>query len=160
ANPIEPANLVDLQIAVREYQADIGIAFDGDAERCFVADEHGDPITASAITAMVADGEIARDKQYGEGTPVAIHDLLHSRVIAEVVEEAGARAIETRVGHSIIRAYMAEHGAVFGGEHSAHYYFRDFFNADTGMLAAMHVLAVLSQHDTASSFAAQYTPYV
>jgi len=160
ANPIEPANLVDLQTAVREYQADIGLAFDGDADRCFVVDERGDPITPSAITAMVAVREIARAKQSGENTPVVIHNLITSRVVPEVVEDAGGRAIETRVGHSFIKAYMAEHGAVFGGEHSAHYYFRDFFNADTGMLAAMHVLAVLSQHDTASSLAAQYTPYV
>src|SRR5699024_1700654 len=103
----------------------------------------------------------ARAKQSGENTPVVIHNLITSRVVPEVVEDAGGRAIETRVGHSFIKAYMAEHGAVFGGEHSAHYYFRDFFNADTGMLAAMHVLAMLGASDVpASTLATEYTPYV
>src|SRR5699024_171896 len=158
ANPIEPANLVDLQTAVREHQADIGFAFDGDADRCFVVDEQGAPITPSAITAMVAVREIARAKQSGENTPIVIHNLITSRVVPEAVEAAGGRAIETRVGHSFIKAYMAEHGAVFGGEHSAHYYFRDFFNADTGLLAAMHVLAVLSQHDVECLIVCHYIP--
>lgn len=161
ANPIEPANLVDLQTAVREHQADIGLAFDGDADRCFVVDEHGTPVTPSAITAMVAVREIARAKAAGESTPVIIYNLITSKVVPEAVEAAGGRAIKTRVGHSFIKAYMAEHGAVFGGEHSAHYYFRDFFNADTGMLAAMHVLAMLGTADVpASTLAAEYTPYV
>lgn len=161
ANPIEPANLVDLQAAVREHGADLGLAFDGDADRCFVVDEHGEPVTPSAITAMVAVREIARAKDAGELTPVIIYNLITSKVVPEAVEAAGGRAIETRVGHSFIKAYMAEHSAVFGGEHSAHYYFRDFFNADTGMLAAMHVLAMLGTSDVpASILAAEYTPYV
>ena len=161
ANPIEPANLVDLQAAVRAHGADIGLAFDGDADRCFVVDERGASVTPSAITAMVAIREIARAKEAGETTPVIIYNLITSKVVPESVEAAGGRAIETRVGHSFIKAYMAEHSAVFGGEHSAHYYFRDFFNADTGMLAAMHVLAMLGATDeSASTLAAAYTPYV
>lgn len=161
ANPIEPANLRDLQAAVRQHDADLGLAFDGDADRCFVVDERGEPISPSAITAMVAIREIARVQDEGETTPVIIYNLITSKVVPEVVEAAGGRAIETRVGHSFIKAYMAEHGAVFGGEHSAHYYFRDFFNADTGMLAAMHVLAMLGIADVpASTLAAQYSPYV
>lgn len=161
ANPIEPANLVDLQAAVQEHNADLGLAFDGDADRCFVIDERGEPISPSAITAMVAVREIARAQDAGETTPVIIYNLITSKVVPEVVAAAGGRAIETRVGHSFIKAYMAEHGAVFGGEHSAHYYFRDFFNADTGMLAAMHVLAMLGVTDEAASIlAAEYSPYV
>src|SRR5699024_2197989 len=116
ANPIEPANLVDLQTAVREYQADIGLAFDGDADRCFVVDERGDPITPSAITAMVAVREIARAKRSGENTPVVIHNLITSRVVPEVVEDAGRRAVGTRVGHSTTNAGMAEAAAAVGGE--------------------------------------------
>lgn len=161
ANPIEPENLVDLQAAVRQHDADLGLAFDGDADRCFVVDERGEPISPSAITAMVAVREIARAQDAGEHTPVIIYNLITSRVVPEVVEAAGGRAIETRVGHSFIKAYMAEHGAIFGGEHSAHYYFRDFFNADTGMLAAMHVLAMLGATEApASVLAAEYSPYV
>lgn len=161
ANPIEPANLVDLQAAVREHDADLGLAFDGDADRCFVVDEQGEPISPSAITAMVAVREISRAKAAGEATPVIIYNLITSRIVPEVVEKAGGRAIKTRVGHSFIKAYMAEHCAVFGGEHSAHYYFRDFFNADTGMLAAMHVLAMLgTENAPASELARQYSPYV
>lgn len=161
ANPIEPENLRDLQVAVQEHDADLGLAFDGDADRCFVVDETGQPISPSAITAMVAVREIARAKAAGETTPVIIYNLITSKVVPEVVETAGGHAIKTRVGHSFIKAYMAEHGAVFGGEHSAHYYFRDFFNADTGMLAAMHVLAMLGTEDApASELAQQYSPYV
>lgn len=161
ANPIEPANLVDLQAAVRQHGADLGLAFDGDADRCFVVDERGEPVTPSAITAMVAVREIARAKDAGETTPVIIYNLITSKAVPEAVEAAGGRAVKTRVGHSFIKAYMAEHSAVFGGEHSAHYYFRDFFNADTGMLAAMHVLAMLGSADVpASALAAEYTPYV
>ncbi|MFC0582255.1 phosphomannomutase/phosphoglucomutase [Micrococcoides hystricis] len=161
ANPLEPENLVDLQQAVREHQADIGLAFDGDADRCFVIDELGAPVSPSAITAMVAEREIARAKADGEQTPVIIHNLITSRAVPELVAELGARAVKTRVGHSFIKAVMAQESAVFGGEHSAHYYFRDFFNADTGMLAAMHVLAMLGQQDKPlSELAEKYDPYV
>lgn len=161
ANPLEPENLVDLQKAVVEHGADIGLAFDGDADRCFVIDEKGEPVSPSAITGMVARREIARAKALGEETPVIIHNLLTSLAVPELIEHDGGRAVRTRVGHSFIKAVMAEEGAVFGGEHSAHFYFRDFFNADTGMLAAMHVLAALGEQDgPLSELAREYEPYV
>lgn len=161
ANPLEPENLRDLQKAVVEHGADIGLAFDGDADRCFVIDEKGAPVSPSAITALVARREIARAKAEGEDTPVIIHNLITSRAVPELVEADGGRAVVTRVGHSFIKAVMASEGAVFGGEHSAHYYFRDFFNADTGMLAAMHVLAALGeQEQPLSRLAEEYEPYV
>jgi phosphomannomutase len=161
ANPLEPENLRDLQAAVVKHGADIGLAFDGDADRCFVIDELGNPVSPSAITALVAVREIARAQGAGEQTPVIIHNLITSRAVPEAVVAAGGRPVVTRVGHSFIKAVMADEGAVFGGEHSAHYYFRDFYNADTGMLAAMHVLAALGHQQTPlSEFAAEYEPYV
>ncbi|QCQ92003.1 phosphomannomutase/phosphoglucomutase [Rhodococcus sp. SGAir0479] len=142
ANPLDPANLVDLQNFVRESGADIGLAFDGDADRCFVVDEKGDPVSPSAVTALVADRELAKEPG---GT--IIHNLITSRFVPELVEKLGGTAVRTRVGHSFIKQQMAETGAVFGGEHSAHYYFRDFWGADSGMLAALHVLAALGEQD-------------
>ncbi|MDO5663525.1 MAG: phosphomannomutase/phosphoglucomutase [Brachybacterium sp.] len=160
ANPLEPENLQDLQAAVREHGADLGLAFDGDADRCFVVDEGGQPVSPSAVTALVARREIGRARAAGEQTPVIIHNLITSKAVPELVAREAGRAVETRVGHSYIKAVMAEEGAVFGGEHSAHYYFRDFFNADTGMLAAMHVLAALGAQDLPlSELAAEYSPY-
>ena len=138
ANPLEPANLVDLQNFVRETGADIGLAFDGDADRCFVVDERGEPVSPSAVTALVAARELARKP----GSSV-IHNLITSRTVPEVIAECGGTAVRSRVGHSYIKALMAQTGAIFGGEHSAHYYFRDFWGADSGMLAALHVLAAL-----------------
>lgn len=161
ANPLEPANLVDLQAAVLAHGADIGLAFDGDADRCFVIDEKGDPVSPSAVTALVARREIARARAGGEETPTIIHNLITSRAVPELVLADGGRPVRTRVGHSFIKAVMAAEGAVFGGEHSAHYYFRDFYNADTGMLAAMHVLAALGEQPLPlSELAAEYEPYV
>ena len=155
ANPLEPANIVDLQAAVRAQGADLGIAFDGDADRCFVVDERGDPVTPSAITALVAVRELLR---YPGG--VIIHNLITSSAVAEIVAEHGGVPVRTRVGHSFIKAEMARTGAVFGGEHSAHYYFRDFWGADTGMLAAMHVLAALGgQAEPLSRLAAEFSRY-
>ncbi len=160
ANPLEPENLRDLQAAVVEHGADLGLAFDGDADRCFVIDELGAPVSPSAITALVARREIARAKAAGEDVPVIIHNLITSRAVPELVEAAGGRAVRTRVGHSFIKALMASEEAVFGGEHSAHYYFRDFYNADTGMLAAMHVLAALGEQELPlSDLAREYEPY-
>ncbi|MGW3486959.1 phosphomannomutase/phosphoglucomutase [Streptomyces sp. NPDC001054] len=157
ANPLDPANLVDLQDRVRGERADLGLAFDGDADRCFVVDERGEPVPPSAITALVAARELARNG--GEGT--VIHNLITSWSVPEVVREHGGTPVRTRVGHSFIKAEMARSGAIFGGEHSAHYYFRDFWNADTGMLAALHVLAALGeQPGPLSELVAQYDRYV
>ncbi|MFF9333579.1 phosphomannomutase/phosphoglucomutase [Streptomyces albogriseolus] len=156
ANPLDPANLVDLRKRVREEGADLGLAFDGDADRCFVVDERGEPVSPSAITALVASRELARNG--GKGT--VIHNLITSRSVAEVVRENGGTPERTRVGHSFIKAEMARTGAIFGGEHSAHYYFRDFWNADTGMLAALHVLAALGEQQGAlSALVDQYDRY-
>ncbi|MEU4088787.1 phosphomannomutase/phosphoglucomutase [Streptomyces aureus] len=156
ANPLDPANIVDLQKRVREEGADLGLAFDGDADRCFVVDERGEPVSPSAITALVAAREL--DKR-GGGT--VIHNLITSSSVPEVVREHGGTPVRTRVGHSFIKAEMATSGAIFGGEHSAHYYFRDFWNADTGMLAALHVLAALGGQDgPLSGLVAEYDRYV
>ncbi|WP_062344698.1 phosphomannomutase/phosphoglucomutase [Herbidospora yilanensis] len=142
ANPIEPANLVDLQQAVVAHGADIGIAFDGDADRCWVIDEKGASVSPSTITALVAARELAKHP----GATI-IHNLITSRGVPEIIKENGGVPVRTRVGHSFIKAEMARTGAVFGGEHSAHYYFRDFWYADSGMLAALHVLAALGEQD-------------
>lgn len=165
ANPLDPKNLVDLQRAVVEHGADLGLAFDGDADRCFVVDETGAAVSPSAITALVGLREAAKERAAGR-TPTVIHNLITSQVVPDLLRAAGARTVRTRVGHSFIKAQMAEHAAVFGGEHSAHYYFRDFFFADTGMLAAMHVLAALGEAVAAdgtpvalSELAGQYQPY-
>ncbi len=163
ANPLEPANLVDLQHAVVAHGADIGLAFDGDADRCFVVDERGEPVSPSAITSLVAAREIA--KKTAEGVPAVdvtiVYNVICSHAVREVIDECGARGVRTRVGHSFIKDEMARHDAVFGGEHSAHYYFRDFWYADTGMLAAMHVLAALGeQPGSLSELVASYDRYV
>ncbi|GGX36189.1 phosphomannomutase/phosphoglucomutase [Streptomyces chryseus] len=156
ANPLDPKNLVDLQAKVLETGADLGLAFDGDADRCFVVDERGEGISPSAITALVAARELARNG--GEGA--VIHNLITSWSVPEVVREHGGTPVRTRVGHSFIKEEMARTGAIFGGEHSAHYYFRDFWNADTGMLAALHVLAALGGQDgTLSGLVAEYDRY-
>jgi phosphomannomutase len=155
ANPLDPKNVVDLQNAIREQGADIGVAFDGDADRCFIIDEKGDPVSPSAITALVARRELAKFP----GSTV-IHNLITSHAVPEIITEAGGTPVRSRVGHSFIKAEMARSNAVFGGEHSAHYYFRDFWFADTGMLAAMHVLAALGGQDRPlSEFAAEYERY-
>ncbi|MFI9467413.1 phosphomannomutase/phosphoglucomutase [Streptomyces sp. NPDC052492] len=156
ANPLDPANLVDLRKRVREEGADLGLAFDGDADRCFVVDERGEPVSPSAVTALVASRELARNG--GKGT--VIHNLITSWSVPEVVRENGGTPERTRVGHSFIKAEMARTGAIFGGEHSAHYYFRAFWNADTGMLAALHVLAALGeQQGTLSELVDRYDRY-
>ncbi|MFK8847009.1 phosphomannomutase/phosphoglucomutase [Streptomyces sp. Ac-502] len=155
ANPLDPANITDLQARVREVGADIGLAFDGDADRCFVVDGSGDPVSPSAITALVAARELAK---HPGGT--VIHNCITSWSVPEVVKENGGTPVRTRVGHSFIKGEMARTGAIFGGEHSAHYYFRDFWNADTGMLAALHVLAALGgQEGPLSELVAQYDRY-
>jgi phosphomannomutase len=155
ANPLDPKNIVDLQAKVTETRADLGLAFDGDADRCFVVDENADPVSPSAITALVAVRELGRSP----GDTV-IHNLITSKAVPEIVAEHGGVAVRTRVGHSFIKAEMARTGAIFGGEHSAHYYFRDFWRADTGMLAALHVLAALgTQPRPLSELGAAYERY-
>ena len=147
ANPIEPANLVDLQKRVLIEKADLGIAFDGDADRAFFIDEKGQSISPSAITALIAKRELKREP----GSTI-IHNLITSRSVAEVVKENGGTARKTRVGHSFIKQVMKDTNAIFGGEHSGHFYFRDFWFADSGMLAALHVLAALGETKDGTTF--------
>lgn len=155
ANPLDPDNLVDLQKHVIATRADIGLAFDGDADRCFVVDESGHPVSPSAVTGLVAARELNR-----EIGATVIHNLITSRAVPELVVERGGTPVRSRVGHSYIKAMMADTGAIFGGEHSAHYYFRDFWGADSGMLAALHVLAALSEQRRAlSELMADYQRY-
>jgi phosphomannomutase len=155
ANPLDPANLNDLQDCVRATDADIGLAFDGDADRCFVVDERGRPVSPSTVTALVAARELRR-----EAGATVIYNLITSRAVPELVAEMGGTPVRSRVGHSYIKALMADTGAIFGGEHSAHYYFRDFWGADSGMLAALYVLAALGeQQRPLSELTADYQRY-
>jgi phosphomannomutase len=155
ANPIEPKNLIDLQRAVVDSGADIGLAFDGDADRCFVVDERGENVSPSVLTALIAVAELAR-----EPGATIIHNLITSRAVPEIVSDHGGVPVRTRVGHSFIKAEMASAGAIFGGEHSGHFYFRDFWFADSGMLAALHVLAALGWQDgPLSSLLSAYARY-
>jgi phosphomannomutase len=146
ANPIEPANLRDLQKAVKKHGADIGLAFDGDADRCFLVDEKGELVNPSALTALIATRELSKHP----GSSI-IYNLISSRAVREVVAECGGTAVRSRVGHSYIKKLMAETNAVFGGEHSGHFYFRDFWRADSGMLAALHAIAALGETKTTLS---------
>jgi phosphomannomutase len=155
ANPIDPENLRDLQRKVTETGADIGLAFDGDADRCFVVDERGEIVSPSVLTALIAARELA-----GEPGATVIHNLITSRAVPEIITENGGVPVRTRVGHSFIKAEMARTGAIFGGEHSGHFYFRDFWFADSGMLAALHVLAALGHADgPLSGLLARYARY-
>jgi phosphomannomutase len=155
ANPLDPKNIVDLQRKVRETGADLGLAFDGDADRCFVVDERGEAVSPSAVTALIA----ARLLTDHPGSTI-IHNLITSRAVPDVVREHGGTPVRTRVGHSFIKAEMARTDAVFGGEHSAHYYFRDFWFADSGMLAALHVIAALGgRQRPLSALVGQYQRY-
>jgi phosphomannomutase len=156
ANPIDPANLRDLQKAVRDNKADIGLAFDGDADRCFVVDERGEIVSPSVLAALIATRELAR-----EPGATIIHNLITSRAVPELISEHGGTPVRTRVGHSFIKAKMAETNAVFGGEHSGHFYFRDFWFADSGMLAALHTLAALGHDDRPlSAMLSDFSRYV
>jgi phosphomannomutase len=155
ANPIDPENLRDLQRKVTETGADIGLAFDGDADRCFVVDERGELVSPSVLTALIASRELAN-----EPGATVIHNLITSRAVPEIIVESGGIPVRTRVGHSFIKAEMARTSAIFGGEHSGHFYFRDFWFADSGMLAALHVLAALGQQDAPlSELLAEYARY-
>jgi phosphomannomutase len=156
ANPLDHTTLVDLQATVRDTGADVGLAFDGDADRCFVVDERGDVVSPSAITALIAHRALLT-------TPGAtiLHNVITSKAVPEIITENGGTAVRTPVGHSLIKAEMARTGAVFGGEHSGHFYFKDFFLADSGMIAALHVMAALAETDgTVSELMAQYERYV
>ena len=155
ANPIDPENLRDLQKRVLEVGADIGLAFDGDADRCFVVDEKGGIVDPSTLTALIATRELAKVP----GSTI-IHNLITSRAVPEIVIENGGTAVRTRVGHSFIKATMAETGAIFGGEHSGHFYFRDFWKADSGMLAAMHALAALGETSETTTLSELLKPYL
>jgi phosphomannomutase len=156
ANPIEAENLVDLQRRVLEENADIGLAFDGDADRCFLVDEQGRAVSPSTLTALIAARELAK-----EPGATIIHNLITSKAVPELVAELGGKPVRTRVGHSFIKATMAETDAIFGGEHSGHFYFRDFWRADSGMLAALHALAALAGTDKPlSRLLAEYERYV
>jgi phosphomannomutase len=154
ANPIEPENLRDLQARVLATGSDLGLAFDGDADRCFVVDERGEIVSPSTLTALIAVRELAKHP----GSPV-IHNLITSRAVSEVILENGGVPVRTRVGHSFIKATMAESGAVFGGEHSGHFYFRDFWRADSGMLAALHTLAALGETPVGTTLSSLLAPY-
>jgi phosphomannomutase len=138
ANPIEPANLVALQKRVKKEGADIGLAFDGDADRCFLIDETGALVNPSALTSLVA----VRELKANPGSTI-IYNLISSKAVPEVILENGGKPLRSRVGHSYIKKLMAESGAIFGGEHSGHFYFADFWRADSGMLAALYALAEL-----------------
>ena len=160
ANPLQPENLVDLQRAVVAHGADLGLAFDGDADRCFAVDEKGEAVSPSAVAAIVSKREIERVKAAGEQNIAVLHNLLTSKSVEEVIAAAGAKPVRTKVGHSLIKDEMADTGAVFGGEHSAHYYFRDFWGADNGMLAAMHLVSELAgSAKTMSEISKSFTPY-
>jgi phosphomannomutase len=155
ANPIDPKNLVDLQKAVKKNGADIGLAFDGDADRCFLVDEKGELVNPSSLTSLIASRELAKHP----GSNI-IYNLISSRAVKEVVEENGGTAIRSRVGHSYVKKQMAETDAVFGGEHSGHFYFRDFWKADSGMLAALHAIAALGESKkSVSSILAPFNRY-
>jgi len=155
ANPIDPENLRDLQKAVVSHGADIGLAFDGDADRCFVVDERGEIVSPSVLTALIASRELA-----GEPGATIIHNLITSRAVPEIVTEQGGVPVRTRVGHSFIKAKMAETKAVFGGEHSGHFYFRDFWFADSGLIAALHTLAALgTASQPLSELLSEYSRY-
>jgi phosphomannomutase len=156
ANPIDPANLKDLQKAVKKHKADIGLAFDGDADRCFLVDEKGELVNPSSLTALIASRELGK---YPGST--IIYNLISSKSVREVVEECGGKSVRSRVGHSYIKKLMAETGAVFGGEHSGHFYFRDFWRADSGMLAALHAIAALGENEIPlSQLLAPFNRYV
>jgi len=146
ADPIQVENLRDLQAKVQEVGADIGLAFDGDADRVFLVDEHAQPVSGSLTTALLAKGILA--KSPGE---TILHNAICSKAVPEVVRESGGTPVRTKVGHSFIKTVMAETGAVFGGEHSAHYYFRDNYRADSGLIASLIVLEQLSMSGSSLS---------
>ena len=158
ANPLDYSTLLDLQARVRAEGADLGLAFDGDADRCFLVDETGAIVEPSLLTALIAESELKQSP--GE---TIIYSLISSRIVPEVIRSNGGVPSRSRVGHSFIKAQMAETGAIFGGEHSGHFYFRDFWNADSGMLAALYAISALghtSKSATFSSLISKFRKYV
>jgi phosphomannomutase len=156
ANPLDYSTLVDLQAAVRDNGADIGLAFDGDADRCFVIDERGEVVAPSAITGLIATRALS-----AEPGATILYNVITSKAVPEIVGERGGSSVRTPVGHSLIKAEMGRTGAVFGGEHSGHFYFRDFYLADSGMLAALHVMGALGEQDgPLSGLMAEFSRYV
>lgn len=153
ANPLEPENLVDAKAAVVDYEADLGLVFDGDADRCFIIDERGEVVDPSVVTAMIASAELEREP----GSAIVINTIT-SQCVVDAVEGRG-HVVRSHVGHTYVKALMAKENGIFGGEHSAHYYFRDFWSADTGMLAALHVLELVRRGGLLSGLAAAYDGY-
>jgi phosphomannomutase len=156
ANPLDETTLTDLKKAMKEHNADLGLAFDGDADRCFLVDERGVAVNPSALTALIAHRELIKHP----GSSI-IYNLISSRTVKEVIDENGGVGLRSRVGHSYIKTMMAESGAIFGGEHSGHFYFKDFWRADSGALAALHAIAALGEsNSTMSALLAPYDRYV
>ena len=155
ANPIEPKNLKDLQKRVIKEGADIGLAFDGDADRCFLIDENGGLVNPSTLTALIAKRELKKNPK-----SAIIYNLISSKTVPEVINENKGEAIRSRVGHSFIKNLMAETGAIFAGEHSGHFYFKNFWRADSGMLAALYALAeLMNTEETLSELLLQFNRY-
>ena len=156
ANPLDETTLTDLKKAMKDHNADLGLAFDGDADRCFLVDERGVAVNPSALTALIAHRELIKHP----GSSI-IYNLISSRTVKEVIDENGGIGLRSRVGHSYIKTMMAESGAIFGGEHSGHFYFKDFWRADSGALAALHAIAALGEsQSTMSELLAPYDRYV
>jgi len=156
ANPLDDSTLKDLKQAMIDQKADLGLAFDGDADRCFLVDERGVAVNPSALTSLIAHRELVKHP----GASI-IYNLISSRAVQEVIDENGGVGLRSRVGHSYIKKMMAESGAIFGGEHSGHFYFKEFWRADSGALAALHAIAALGESDaTMSELLAPYNRYV
>jgi len=156
ANPLDESTLTDLKQAMKEHNADLGLAFDGDADRCFLVDERGVAVNPSALTSLIAHRELKKHP----GSTI-IYNLISSRAVQEVINENGGVGLRSRVGHSYIKQMMADSGAIFGGEHSGHFYFKDFWRADSGALAALHAIAALGESEmTMSELLAPFNRYV
>jgi phosphomannomutase len=156
ANPLDESTLTDLKKAMIDQKADLGLAFDGDADRCFLVDERGVAVNPSALTSLIAQRELIKHP----GSSI-IYNLISSRAVQEVIDENGGVGLRSRVGHSFIKKMMADSGAIFGGEHSGHFYFKEFWRADSGALAALHAIAALGESDTTmSALLAPYNRYV
>jgi phosphomannomutase len=156
ANPLDESTLTDLKQAMKDQNADLGLAFDGDADRCFLVDERGIAVNPSALTSLITHRELIKHP----GSSI-IYNLISSRTVQEVIDENGGVGLRSRVGHSYIKKMMADSGAIFGGEHSGHFYFKEFWRADSGALAALHAIAALGESETTmSALLAPYNRYV